>query len=353
MYLNKSLTVLEEKNNSLLLKIGNSDKFVKMSNIEFDIIKSFSKLKDFQNVISAFSDVVEIEESQLSQLIDKAKENQILTDSVTDKKEFWITTVYKRKKKLFEVLKIDFTGTRLERIFENKTSQILFASFLITASIFMAVNLLSEPLSFQANYIETLYNVPIPFSKVFGFIYLSTFLSICIHEFGHYFFYKILKGRTSLFGFGMLFFVIPIFYNKVLTGLIKKRSERMLINAGGFIFDLILVIFLIYFTKEYHVDFPTLSFLFYCAMISIAIRTFFGMNIFLPGSDGYYIFTEMVKKDDLFDESALVLKSLLKPKSFNLKKIHYALYALFSYIFILFSWSFILIPIIVYIYYAF
>ena len=51
-------------------------------------------------------------------------------------------------------------------------------------------DILKEPLNFRENYNKTLYAVPISFSSLLMYIYLSSFISVFFHEIGHYFFYK-------------------------------------------------------------------------------------------------------------------------------------------------------------------
>ncbi len=354
MILNPSLLVLENESDLVLLKIGKNNKIIKMSSIEFEILTFYSKVSDFNSVQENFKNEIEIENDQMKLLVTKATENKILVseDSLPERSS-GINFILKKNKKIFEILNIDFTNTYLEKIFENRSvtnTMIVILTILFTYFIF---NILSEPLHFKENYISTLYKVPVSFSAIFGYIYLASFLSTLIHEFGHYFIYKRNYGKTSVFGFGLLFFFMPVFFNRVLVSLIRKKRKRIYINAGGMFFDFLQFVFLIYFTKIYHDVFPILSFFGYTLMISIIIRTFFNLNIFLPSTDGYYIFTDLLNKPNFYEIAQKKTRNLIsKKEKNNFKNYIYALYIIICYCFFAISWCMLFLPVLTYIYYA-
>jgi hypothetical protein len=354
MKLNPSIIVINNHNNLILIKIGNTDKIIKMSSIEFNIITNYSKVLDINLVIENFKNEIKIETSQMVLLIEKATENKILitNDSLINNNSS-INFIFKKNKKIFEVLNLDFTNTALERFFENRIiTNCITVLFAILFSFFI-YNILSEPLNFKENYLKTLYKVPISFSTIIGYIYLASFISTLIHEFGHYFIYKTNAGKTSVFGFGLLFFFIPVFFNKVLVSLIQKKERRIFINAGGMLFDFLQFVFLIYFTKTFHDIYPILSFFCYTLMISITIRTFFNLNIFLPSTDGYFIFTDLLNKPNFFEIALQNTKKILKNgERTNFKNYCYALYIIICYFFFSVSWCLFFLPILMYLYYA-
>lgn len=353
MEINKKLIILSKTDDEVILKIGKNDEIIKLSVIELDIIKYYSEVDDTTKVISHFKNIIEIIEDDLNTLINKAESLKILVSNNKYLKEYWIKPKLKRNKKIFEVFTIDFSGSYLERILEKKLILKIIISIAAMLLMLMLYNIASSTLNFKQNYLETLYAVPIKFKSLIGFIYLSTFISVCFHEIGHYFFYKLFKGKTSIFGFGLLFFFLPVFYNKILFSLIKEKKKKIIINFGGMIFDLFLLIFLVFFTKNYHIIYPTISFLCYIIIISICIRTFFNINIFLPSTDGYYVFSDTINKPDLFDYSNKLFKEFIKSRKTKAKNLPYILYAVISYLSIFISRCFFFIPLIIYFYYAF
>lgn len=354
MILNPSLLVLENESDLVLLKVGKSNSIIKMSSTEFEILTFYSKVSDFNSVIENFKNEIEIENDQMTILVTKAAENKILIpeDSLPGR-SFGLNFIFKKNKKIFELLNIDFTNTYLEKVFENRIITNMIIAVLILMFSYFVFNIFSEPLNFKENYLSTIYKVPVSFSAIFGYIYLASFLSTLIHEFGHYFVYKRNYGKTSVFGFGLLFFFMPVFFNRVLVSLIRQKHKRIYINAGGMFFDFLQFIFLIYFTKIYHNAFPILSFFCYTLMISITIRTFFNLNIFLPSTDGYYIFTDLLNKPNFFEIAQKKTKNLVnKKEENNFKNYIYALYIIICYCFFAISWCMLFLPVLTYIYYA-
>lgn len=354
MILNPNLLILQNEENFVLLKVGSSNNLVKMSPVEFKIISLYSEMSSFEFIKEHLKKEVDIDREQMDLLLLKASENKILlaADDGLDQCSA-ISFVFNKNGRIFEIFDINFTNTILEKFFENRFGTNFIVVVLIFCYSYIIVNIISEPLHIKEDYLSTLYKVPVPFSVILVYIYLGSFLSTLIHEFGHYFVYKRYYGKTSVFGFGLLFYLIPIVFNRVFIGVIKKKRCRIWINAGGMLFDLLQFVFLIYFTKIYHEEFPIMSFFGYMLMVSITIRTFFNLNIFLPGTDGYYIFSDFLNKPNLFEIAQRKTRNLLsKEEKSSYKNYLYALYVVICYCFITISWSTIMLPIITYIYYA-
>ncbi|PTT36252.1 hypothetical protein DBR28_11240, partial [Chryseobacterium sp. HMWF028] len=167
-----------------------------------------------------------------------------------------------------------------------------------------------------------------------------------------YLLYKKFRGKSTIFGFGLMIFILPVFYNKIFVDFLKNKKDKLWVNSGGIIFDIFLFLFLLVFTKEYHTGYPTLSFLAYTLMISITIRTFFNINFFLPGTDGYHLVNDIFGYKSLFGTALFETKEIMRLRMITLKRFLYLLYILLSYISIIISWLFMLLPILMYIYYA-
>jgi putative peptide zinc metalloprotease protein len=88
-------------------------------------------------------------------------------------------------------------------------------------------------------------------------------------------------------------------------------------------------------------------------MISICIRTFFNINIFLPSTDGYFVFSDTINKPNLFDYSNKLFKEFIKSRKTKAKNLPYIFYAVIGYLSIFISWCFFFLPLIIYFYYAF
>lgn len=352
MELNKNIIVLSQ-DDKLVLKIGNSDKIIKLSQIELDILKYYTEVNDNEKVIIHFSEQIKIDTSILELLIDIAIKNKIITENEENEKKSAFKFVFKLNKRIFEIFNLDFTSTKAEKIFENRLLLHISLILLFLSAFYFVFEISKSPLNFSENYKKTLYSVSVPFTQLITYIYLASFISTFFHEIGHYFFYKYFKGKTSMFGFGLLFFFLPVFYNKIIVSMIKKKNQKIIINFGGIIFDILFLLFIIFFTKYYYAKYPILSFIAYSSMISICIRSFFNLNIFLPNTDGYFIFSEIINKPKILEDSISNSIDLFKNRKITFSNVFSLVFTLLSYLSMAISWLFFFIPFLIYFYYAF
>lgn len=351
MKLNEILSI-EEQEEFLYLQIKNESNLVKLSKIEFEIISYYTRVLNKGMVIRFFSDDVLITREQLDVLLTLAKQKNLLVDRDYSNKTKIFTLRGKRRRAILEVFTIDFTNTNVERLSERKKGQNAVLLILICLALATLLFLFFKSFSFVEHYKKTLYLVPYSFNQLLVYIYLGAFVSIGIHELGHYYFYKRCEGKGSHFGFGLLLFVIPVFYNKLQISQIRKKRDRMLIHGGGFIFDLLfslLILGCIVLLKD---KAPALVFISYSMLISICIRSVFNLNIFLPQTDGYYFFSDCLNVDHLFQKSSSAFLQLFRG-NISLKKIGYSLFFLLSCLSIMGAWLCFATPIFLFVYYAF
>ena len=137
MELNKNIIIISDNSNKLILKIGNSDKLIKLSKIEFEIIENFIKYKDKDVVINNFVKIIKIDNITLNLLKDKAIENKIIIDNYPNKPFSFLNIKFKRNKRIFEILDLDFTSTIFEKFIEKRffLKSVLF--LIIIYSFFM------------------------------------------------------------------------------------------------------------------------------------------------------------------------------------------------------------------------
>lgn len=331
------ITNIEENQDFLLIKIKNVENLVKLSHLEFAIVEQYCRLLNKESVIAFFKDTVEIKEEQLDLLLDTAKQNKLLVEQDYSNRTRFFFFRFKRKRVLLEILTIDFTQTLFERIWENKRVLycvlVLLTSIVLSATVYLSI----VPFSLVENYKNTLYQVPYSFRELLLFIYIGAFISIGIHELGHYFFYKWYRGKCSVFGFGLLLYVIPVFYNKLYISQIKNKKHNIFIHAAGVVFDLMVVVLVLFCTVVFHSISPTFVFICYSIVISVCIRSLFNLNVFLPHTDGYFILNQLVQKENLFKESSLIFFHSFKGK-LTVKKILYSGYFLVSCFAIAFAW---------------
>ncbi|MBB1150234.1 hypothetical protein H4K35_08835 [Myroides sp. NP-2] len=342
----------EEQGECLYLQIKNGSHLIKLSKIEFEIIAYYTQVLNKQAVIQFFSDQLKISEEQLDALLGKAKQTKLLVDLEEGTGAGVFAFGCKRRKAILEVCTVDFTHTRLEHIAAHKKVQRFVFFTLGTIVVAVGLLVLLYPFSFVEHYKKTLYLVPYSFSQLLLFIYLGVLISIGIHEFGHYFFYKRYNGKSSVFGFGLLFFILPVMYNKLYISLVDRRSHRMLIHSGGFIFDVLFSLAIIGGIILLKDRAPVLVFMGYSMLISICIRSLFNLNVFLPQTDGYFVLSDCLKTDQLFQKSSVFFMRLLKDKP-SVRSVGYGLFFVLSCLSIAGAWLFFAMPLFLLLYYAF
>ena len=350
MKLNEILT-RQEQGECLLLQLRNTSDLVKLSKVEFEIIVHYSRVLNKQEVIHFFKDQIVMSEEQLDELLTRAKQVQLLVDPTVLSPKRFAQVQGKRKKAIWEVLTLDFTNRRLERLGEKKKLQDFSLVFFACLATVVLLYLSLHPFAFVEQYKRILYLVPYSFSNLLIFIYIGALLSMVIHELGHYYFYKRCHGQGSVFGIGLLLFVIPVFYNKLYISQVESRNHRMLIYAGGFIFDFFLVLFLLGSIALLHDRAPVVVFLGYSMLISVFIRSLFNLNFFLPQTDAYYLVSDWLREEQLFRVSSLRFFGIFKGE-ITLKYLLYGSYFLLSCVSILGAWICFALPLLLLVYYV-
>jgi len=343
---------IEEQQNDLLLKIKDADHLVKLSKLEYAIISYYCQVLNKKAVIVFFSTQVAIGEQQLDLLLELAVQTKIIVPEEEKKYSYIVQLRLKRRKAILELFSLDFTGTMLERLLEKKKVLLALVILGIGLTLGALVYLNRYLIAFVENYKTTLYLVPYSLKQLIAFIYIGAFCSIVIHEWGHYLFYKLYGGKCSIFGIGLLLYMIPVFYARLYIQQIPKKKHRLVTYAGGAIFDGITVLFLLVGTVVWKDTHPTFAFIGYAMLISIGIRSMFNVNVFLPYTDGYFILNELVGKESLWQESYSVFKRFFKEK-ITAKRLLLCLYFLLSCLAVVVAWSCFAIPLFLLLMYAF
>lgn len=348
--LNPSIKIIDSaKADEFVIKLDNSGNLLKLSSLELNIIKDYSDNNCKETLITNYKmKFIEIDSKDLDNLLKIAEDNKILIDTDLKTKEYFgvkIRPVFRRNFKMFELFNLDFSNTIFEKFFEDrKVLRFILITIPVTFLYFILSTFINAP-NFKSDYLETIRAVPVSFTSIIIFIYFGSFLTVCFHELGHYIAYKIVKGKSSILGFGLLYCILPSAYCKVYYTLINRRKDRILVYISGIIFDIFLVSSFFYFTKYWHNQYPTTSFILYCMIISISIRSFFNLNFFLPGTDGYFILTDLTNKPDLLSDSKYIfIKALRFNILWSIRIIPYIFYYIASVIFTIISFAILFIP---------
>lgn len=143
--------------------------------------------------------------------------------------------------------------------------------------------------------------VTYPITLFVGLAFFSSYLFSAFHEMGHYVLYKSLGGKSNIIGMGLKFLVMPVLYvNTDTVYLWKQRWKRVLVSLGGSVVDATIGLLFITFIKYQYSGYPNVAFFGYMVLISTAIKIFFNLNFFMPGTDGYFILTDLLGKNNYY-----------------------------------------------------
>ncbi len=173
------------------------------------------------------------------------------------------------------------------------------------------------------------------------FIISAFFVSMCltlVHEFGHFIIYKSLGGKSNLIGVGLKFFAIPIFYvNTDSTYLWNSKWKKILVILGGTFADIIVMLCVATFIIIGHTTHPQLAFFCYMLLVSLSIKMFFNLNIFITGNDGYFLLSEMLNQTNFAKKLATNKNNFMQQlRSGNISKISLELWLSIMYLLISF-----------------
>lgn len=147
-------------------------------------------------------------------------------------------------------------------------------------------------------------------------LYAAGIVTKLWHELGHGLLCRHYGGRVNTFG-AMLLLLTPLPYVDVSTSWsFPRRSERIIVAAGGMIFEFFLAaVALIFWAKTLQGPQATPSalnaFAYNVFVLSSIVTLLFNINPLLR-FDGYYIFSDFVQIPNLYQRSVLQLKYLLE-----------------------------------------
>lgn len=139
-------------------------------------------------------------------------------------------------------------------------------------------------------------------SLLFIIILLGILFSTFLHEGAHYLLYKHYGGMTSEIGMALMIGVVPvIFVNTNSLYLWDSRKARMWVTGSGILMDSwqLVALCAIYLTTST----PALLFLVAWLLVFVSVRFITNINIFIPGTDGYFLYCDFWQKPDLYQQS--------------------------------------------------
>jgi Zn-dependent protease len=134
-------------------------------------------------------------------------------------------------------------------------------------------------------------------------ILAGIFISTFFHELGHYIVYSKFGGKTSSMGIAFMIGFLPVLY--VSTNslyLWSNKVHRILVAAAGILVDVLLLIMTV---DVLFMSFPSfLSFYLIFFLALFVVRILANLNPFIPGTDGYFMLTDIISVPSLYQTAA-------------------------------------------------
>lgn len=294
-----------------------------LNQIEYEIIKYYIDHPNLLSVVNHYSSEYDIDEAFATQLIHKARHlNLILTTEYLSKKSAdlkkedsqivsYTKYLFSKAEKIFNLIGIkiypEFKGSfRFYKFFSIRLKNTYLEKFAIhkrlqQSSLFlfylvMAVSIVG--LFFQ-NYnsisIQRISQLNPPEAYlIFIVIFMVVIVSTFIHEFAHFLMYKRYGGKTSEMGFALMAGILPIIYTSTNSLVFwDSRKNKIIVVAAGIMADLVLLAITIHAFLMFSADFVQYFSIVFVFIFAIRILT--NINPFIPGTDGYYIASELLK----------------------------------------------------------
>jgi Zn-dependent protease len=309
MVLNHALDVIiSDDEDKVLLKDRNSGNLKLIGVREWSILKSYTE-GCLELLFKSFK------REYIEQVISKAIELKILVgpEAEIEKDSSPKTFSEKLKTKIHSstngYIKLDLQGNfSLYKVLTlhlkkgNFFESLRFREVSIIYSIIVAVLLFLDfysPNTLSSTFFKVSNMTTIPITIFIALIFFSSYLFAAFHELGHFIVYKSMGGKSNIIGFGLKFLALPILYvNTDTVYLWKKRWKRILVSLGGSIMDITVAVIFTIIIKYGYQSYPNVAFFGYLLMISVAIKLFFNMNFLIPGTDGYFILTDLIGKNN-------------------------------------------------------
>lgn len=319
-----------DNDSEILLKNIKSNRIFKISPIEYEIIVNYTKTNSLEDTFSFFAKTYDISKGMIDKIISFAKEYEFITgDSLKNSNQnkdyisnkfaaifIWLFTMLRLDK-----LNLKFKMTSNFNLIKllswniiNQSSR-FYSSFRKVQYLLFFTSLLFIPYFFnKIDIYYILYNIGEV--KPYVLIIIALPLSLCIsflHEFSHFFTYKYFGGKQNEMGLALMYRFLPIFYTTTEDMVLwKSKKKRIYVALAGIINDLFfLSTFLVVHTfLENGIINSVLSFL----IFGLIIKFFYNANPFAPGSDMYFIMSDLLNFESPFLKGHEMIKSLFKRK---------------------------------------
>lgn len=337
MILNPEYKPYLEHEGALLLKHTQTGALISISAHELDILQVYVDVQDKSLLLIRLNDKYEIEDATIDKIIEKAEELSLLINhqQTINKKQvsplfrsgiekmlfviFHYLGLYRKGFRIdmegsyqfYRLFSVDFSETLLSKLFSRKLiGYVLFPAY-ITTTLFL-INYAWHHFTPVAKLLsQTIYAVSFSYIYVILCLLVLLFISFLVHESGHFIIYKFLGGRESRLGIGLIALTIPVFYISTNdTYFWTNRAGKIWLACGGVLADIFTVLCAYSLALRYQGALPNISFLCSILAVLVALSGTLNLNFFLPSTDGYFIMSDLLRKENIFSSSYLYSKRI-------------------------------------------
>ncbi|GBU06787.1 hypothetical protein AwDysgo_01180 [Bacteroidales bacterium] len=346
---NKNFCLIEETEDTLLFRNNVTEALVSMSTIERDIIMYYVKIASIDKTVDAFKASYELDATVVDQLISKAIDLKLIVEpdyneaSVQRKKRirnlfvtnkiqyvlarliFFINSllhinivpIFMGDMRFYKLFSIDLNNSMIKKMFVNVKFQailmVLFGILFLCQTLFFVIN--DNSLVFSGFAHSSAGSM-----GSFAIFVFMILIALFFHELAHYFVYKRYGGSSDEIGFGLMYFVFPVMYTNIINvHFWTSKWKKIRLSLAGIFFDVYMLLSItniLSINLEASVFTLCISYLYFYYVVQIAMN----LNFLIPGTDGYYAFTDFFNLDRLFGGSYDEFKKLQKNiKSLNFK----------------------------------
>lgn len=327
----------------------NNETLIQLSKIEFEIIEFYAKTNDVEQVQDFFSKDFDIENEFIFNLIDRALATNLLItndgkNEKLKKKKFELSRIesiaeylvykltplflhlglnfnldFKGNLNFYKLVSVDFSKSKFPAFIYNSHQYILNTYFisLISSVIFFIYVWSQKPT------IKAILDISPPSGILVFLVIISGILfTTLLHELGHYILYYKYGGKTSKIGLALLIGILPVMY--VSTNslyLWSNKNQRIAVASAGIAVDILLFFIS---ANILIISFPS-SFSFYIIffLYLFLVRILANLNPFIPGTDGYFILTDLIASPALYQNTAFQTRNFAQNmSSFNFKAVN-------------------------------
>ncbi len=338
--LDYQLIYRKEETEQLFFKNILFGNLLQLSEAEYEILQAYVRHADYAATAAQFAEEFEFGPEFIPQLVDRARSAEfLLTPEYLARKEaeqakhpgrfhdyvnyltFWISQVLAPLRiqlkpelrgnfRFYRVLAIDFQGSWFDRLCSARWGQGLVLACWLLLLGWAGLGLWHTGLRELAPH-RLLAIAPAGGRYVSLLILAGVLLTTFIHEMGHFLVYRYYGGQTSEMGLALTLGVFPVLY--VTTNslyLWDKQRHRLAVTAAGLLVDVGQVI--LFMALLTHKLSPGLSFYSVVFLYLALVRIVANSNPFIPGSDGYFLATDVLARPALYQSATMAADKALR-----------------------------------------